>query len=97
MKLRSRRVWTALVQAKDFYLEFLERLRSEYVADRVKDGVFGAMMHVSLVNDVSPATMPVALVLCPISSLPKHDTLPGRNWELLEALICRVLLPQLSS
>ena len=48
------------MQAKDFYLEFLERLRGEYVADRVKDGIFGAMMDVSLVNDVSPAVMPVA-------------------------------------
>ena len=40
------------VQAKEFYLEFLERLRKQYVAERVKDGVFGAMMDVSLVNDV---------------------------------------------
>jgi len=41
-----------LVQAKDFYTEFLERLRKEYVADRVKDGIFGAMMDVLLINDV---------------------------------------------
>ena len=40
------------VQAKEFYLGFLERLRKQYVAERVKDGVFGAMMEVSLVNDV---------------------------------------------
>lgn len=70
MKLHSQSVWPALVQAKDFYLEFLERLRSEYVAERVKDGVFGAMMDVSLVNDVSLATVPVARVLYSVSSLP---------------------------
>ncbi|CAL5226948.1 g9832 [Coccomyxa viridis] len=43
-------------KAKDFYLEFLERLRGEYVADQVKDGIFGAMMDVSLVND-GPVTI----------------------------------------
>ena len=47
------------VQAKVYYLGFLERLRSEYVAERVQDGIFGAMMDVSLVNDVSPAAMTV--------------------------------------
>lgn len=41
------------MQAKEVYLEFLDRVRKEYSADRVKDGVFGAMMEVSLVNDVS--------------------------------------------
>ena len=37
--------------ARALYGEFLARLRSAYEADRVKDGVFGAMMKVSLVND----------------------------------------------
>lgn len=41
-------------QAKDFYSQFLERVRRDYQAVRVKDGVFGAMMDVSLVNDVRP-------------------------------------------
>lgn len=40
-------------QAKEFYQQFVERVRAAYQADRVKDGVFGAMMNVSLVNDVS--------------------------------------------
>jgi D-tyrosyl-tRNA(Tyr) deacylase len=40
------------MQAKDFYQEFVERVRRDFVADRVKDGIFGAMMNVSLVNDV---------------------------------------------
>ncbi|CAK0786173.1 hypothetical protein CVIRNUC_009386 [Coccomyxa viridis] len=43
-------------RAKDFYLSFLERVRREYVAERVKDGIFGAMMDVSLVND-GPVTI----------------------------------------
>lgn len=50
------------------------RLRSEYVADRVKDGIFGAMMDVSLVNDVSPAALSFIRALCCISCLPKSDT-----------------------
>ena len=31
----------------------MEKLRREYLPERVKDGVFGAMMNVALVNDVS--------------------------------------------
>ena len=45
--------WWCVLQAKDFYLSFLERVQREYVAERVKDGIFGAMMEVSLINDVS--------------------------------------------
>ena len=45
--------WWYAPQAKDFYMSFLERVQSEYVAERVKDGIFGAMMDVSLINDVS--------------------------------------------
>ena len=33
------------------------------MADRVKDGIFGAMMEVSLVNDVSAPSSPVRLSL----------------------------------
>jgi len=42
-----------LVQAQEAYSDFVGRVRKNYVADRVKDGVFGAMMDVQLVNDVS--------------------------------------------
>ena len=31
----------------------MERVRRDYVAERVKDGMFGAMMSVALVNDVN--------------------------------------------
>lgn len=41
------------VQAKDCYQSFVERVRKEYGSEKVKDGVFGSMMNVSLVNDVS--------------------------------------------
>lgn len=43
-------------QAKHFYGSFVERLRREYQPERVKDGVFGAMMDVALVNDVRTST-----------------------------------------
>ncbi|CAL8464211.1 g3746 [Coccomyxa elongata] len=43
-------------QAREFYQQFLERVRTEYQGDRIKDGVFGAMMNVSLVND-GPVTL----------------------------------------
>lgn len=40
-----------VLQAKQSYEAFVQAAREAYVADRVKDGVFGAMMDVSLVND----------------------------------------------
>ncbi|EFN55419.1 hypothetical protein CHLNCDRAFT_23493, partial [Chlorella variabilis] len=38
-------------QARQAYAAFLEQLGRAYVPGRVKDGVFGAMMDVALVND----------------------------------------------
>eukprot|EP00892_Ulva_mutabilis_P003347 jgi/Ulvmu1/1384/UM011_0112.1 len=43
-------------EAQAGYDTFLDTLKSEYVAERVKDGVFGAMMDVALVND-GPVTL----------------------------------------
>jgi D-aminoacyl-tRNA deacylase len=37
--------------AKRLYQHFFQQVKAGYVADRVKDGVFQAMMEVSLVND----------------------------------------------
>lgn len=48
-------------QAQAGYSAFLEALRQDYVPDRIKDGVFGAMMDIALVND-GPVTY-VALTL----------------------------------
>ena len=42
-----------MAQAREFYQGFVEKLRRDYMPERVKDGVFGAMMDVALVNDVS--------------------------------------------
>ncbi|WVY93783.1 hypothetical protein V8G54_032871 [Vigna mungo] len=43
-------------RAKPFYASLVERFRSAYNSDAIKDGVFGAMMKVNLVND-GPVTM----------------------------------------
>ena len=42
--------------AEPFYREFLDKLRAAHDAEKVKDGKFGAMMDVSLVND-GPVTI----------------------------------------
>eukprot|EP00522_Entomoneis_paludosa_P006009 CAMPEP_0172439400 /NCGR_PEP_ID=MMETSP1065-20121228/398_1 /TAXON_ID=265537 /ORGANISM="Amphiprora paludosa, Strain CCMP125" /LENGTH=200 /DNA_ID=CAMNT_0013188081 /DNA_START=72 /DNA_END=674 /DNA_ORIENTATION=+ len=44
------------IPAKIMYSEFVEMVKEAYEADKVKDGVFGAMMDVSLVND-GPVTL----------------------------------------
>ncbi|CAA7042729.1 unnamed protein product [Microthlaspi erraticum] len=43
-------------KAKPFYASLVERFQKAYSPDAVKDGVFGAMMKVNLVND-GPVTM----------------------------------------
>eukprot|EP00803_Ostreobium_quekettii_P011648 evm.model.scf_1036.7 EVM.evm.TU.scf_1036.7 scf_1036:44159-46661(-) len=42
--------------ARDFYDNFVEQMKRAYVPERVKDGIFGAMMNVALVND-GPVTL----------------------------------------
>lgn len=39
------------VKGKELYDRFVSQVRTLYTADKVKDGVFQAMMDVSLVND----------------------------------------------
>ncbi|KAL3135721.1 hypothetical protein ABBQ38_006189 [Trebouxia sp. C0009 RCD-2024] len=41
------------IPARAFYDKFVKTLRDQYSADKVRDGRFGALMDVSLVNDVS--------------------------------------------
>lgn len=60
-------------QAEELYGQFLEMVREAYEPDKVKDGVFGAMMDVSLVNDG-----PVTLV---IESDPKPPSESSENGE----------------
>ena len=43
--------YRAVLQAREAYASFVDQLRQQYVPDRVKDGVFGAMMNVALEND----------------------------------------------
>ncbi|KAG1334962.1 putative D-aminoacyl-tRNA deacylase [Cocos nucifera] len=43
-------------KAKHFYTSLVEKFCNSYTADAVKDGIFGAMMKVNLVND-GPVTM----------------------------------------
>lgn len=38
-------------EARTMYTAFLDKMRSVYAEDKVKDGIFGAMMQVELVND----------------------------------------------
>ncbi|VEL09390.1 unnamed protein product [Protopolystoma xenopodis] len=38
------------------YKEFLQVLRASYVPDKIKDGIFGAMMAIDLIND-GPVTV----------------------------------------
>jgi len=37
--------------SRELYATFLEKLRHTYHPDKIKDGVFGAMMNVSLTNE----------------------------------------------
>ncbi|KAH0448780.1 hypothetical protein IEQ34_022580 [Dendrobium chrysotoxum] len=43
-------------KAKEFYASLVKKFRKSYTADIVKDGIFGAMMKVNLVND-GPVTL----------------------------------------
>ncbi|OAA68704.1 d-tyrosyl-tRNA deacylase [Niveomyces insectorum RCEF 264] len=46
-------------EARRLYNYFLQKVRDGFEAERVKDGVFGAMMEVALVND-GPVTVEVS-------------------------------------
>ncbi|CZS87881.1 probable D-Tyr-tRNA(Tyr) deacylase activity [Rhynchosporium graminicola] len=47
-------------QAKELYQLFVEKVQHIYKAERVKDGVFQAMMEVALVND-GPVTLEMSV------------------------------------
>jgi len=55
--------------ARAMYSEFLEMLKAAYQEDKIKDGEFGAMMDVSLVNDG-----PVTLVFESEPKAPEEET-----------------------
>ncbi|XP_077227923.1 D-Tyr-tRNA(Tyr) deacylase family protein [Tasmannia lanceolata] len=54
-------------RAKTFYDSLVDKFRKSYTTEAIKDGVFGAMMKVNLVND-GPVTMQLD------SSRPLKDT-----------------------
>lgn len=47
-------------EAKRLYHHFVQRVKDGYVAERVKDGRFQAMMEVALVNDGPVSCFPSA-------------------------------------
>ena len=56
------------LQAQDAYAAFVAQLRQAYQADKVFDGVFGAMMDVALVNDgpvTCAASCNIPYIRCP--------------------------------
>ncbi|KAF9269339.1 D-tyrosyl-tRNA deacylase [Marasmius fiardii PR-910] len=48
----------AAESSRDLYSSFLEKLKEAYKPEKIKDGKFGAMMNVSLVND-GPVTLTI--------------------------------------
>ncbi|PNS18082.1 D-tyrosyl-tRNA(Tyr) deacylase [Sphaceloma murrayae] len=61
--------------AKELYDRFFQTVQKEYKADRVKDGVFQAMMDVGLVND-GPVTIEIETSPPPMAN-PTGLDLPG--------------------
>ncbi|XP_045538172.1 D-aminoacyl-tRNA deacylase [Papilio machaon] len=45
-------------RSKEFYEQFIQMLRDKYKPDKVKDGLFGAYMQVSIQND-GPVTLEI--------------------------------------
>lgn len=58
------------VPAQKLYNEFLDMLRTNYESDKIKDGEFGAMMDVALVND-GPVT--IVIESNPTKVLPEEE------------------------
>ncbi|ORX39817.1 D-Tyr tRNAtyr deacylase-like domain-containing protein [Kockovaella imperatae] len=69
--------------SRSFYSSFLEEIRRSYVADRIKDGEFGAMMQVSLVND-GPVTVTFESRDKAISSTSEPTATNGRSGQTRE-------------
>jgi D-aminoacyl-tRNA deacylase len=50
-------------QARELYHRFVQKVQEGYQTERVKDGVFQAMMEVSLIND-GPVRCVVGVLKC---------------------------------
>lgn len=57
-------------EAQRLYNYFVQKVRENFAAERVKDGVFRAMMEVALVND-GPVTLELT---SPVKSSPATDS-----------------------
>ena len=57
------------IPAQEMYNDFLDKLRKDYEPEKIKDGVFGAMMDVALVNDG-----PVTIVIESEPKAPQSET-----------------------
>lgn len=53
--------------AKNLYNYFVQKVKDNYEAERVKDGVFRAHMEVALVNDGPVSCSPLCSVFCVLS------------------------------
>ncbi|KAK4983433.1 D-tyrosyl-tRNA(Tyr) deacylase [Elasticomyces elasticus] len=77
------------VQAKQLYDSFFSKLQSLYTADKVKDGVFQAMMDVGLVND-GPVTIEIE-TNPPIMDNPTEFELP-EDVEMLKGKVQKTFM-----
>ena len=62
------------IQAQQMYNEFLDLLKTSYEVDKIKDGQFGAMMDVALINDG-----PVTIVIESNDYNSNNDTNKNKN------------------
>ncbi|SCZ90867.1 BZ3500_MvSof-1268-A1-R1_Chr1-3g02330 [Microbotryum saponariae] len=68
----------AASQSKAMYDTFLTDLRTKYQHDKIKDGQFGAMMDVQLIND-GPATIILDSIDAPAPVIPKPYLTPEQK------------------
>ncbi|TPP60473.1 D-aminoacyl-tRNA deacylase [Fasciola gigantica] len=59
--------------SEKFYLDVIQQIRENYVSERVKDGIFGAMMDVQLIND-GPVTIVLDSVTRGSNQISSGDT-----------------------
>jgi D-tyrosyl-tRNA(Tyr) deacylase len=65
-------------RAKELYQRFVEKVREGYEGERVKDGVFQAMMQVALVND-GPVTLEMSVENVQGKPVKQKNTPNGRS------------------
>jgi D-tyrosyl-tRNA(Tyr) deacylase len=61
-------------EAKRLYDHFYSKVQAGYSADKVKNGVFQAMMQVALVNDGPVRAHPVSIAMIPVQQQTDFQT-----------------------